>query len=436
MTSYLIRGASLLDGTSGDIAITGGVFVSPSDVAPSPGVTVIDAAGLQALPGLVDLHTHLRQPGMEQAETILSGSQSAALGGFTAVHAMANTDPVADTASVTDSVARLGTRAGYVTVRPVGAVTRGLAGVELSAMTQMARGAAGVRVFSDDGKCVADSLVMRRALEQARGLGAVIAQHAQDPHLTLGAQMNEGALSATLGLQGWPSVAEESIIARDVLLAEYVGARLHICHVSTAGSVEVVEWAKKRGISVTAEVTPHHLLLTEDLVAGYDPLFKVNPPLRTREDTVALRDAVARGVIDIVATDHAPHPTESKDCAFGDAAFGMVGLEMALRVVMNTLLTPGLLSWSDVARVMSTAPASIGSLDGYASPFTLGQPGHVTLVDPAATGVAPRGSLSSNNPYDPSALPGRVVHTFHGGVATVRDGDLVAPDDVSQGGHL
>jgi dihydroorotase len=432
MSVYLMRGAVLPDGTRADLALKDGIFVSPKDAKGAQTIT-IDAEGLVALPGLVDLHTHLRQPGMEQAETILSGSQSAALGGYTAVHAMANTNPVADTAAITDAVARLGVEAGYVTVRPVGAVTRGLAVEELASMGSMARGSGAVRVFSDDGKCVADSLVMRRALEHASALGGVIAQHAQDPRLTLEAQMNEGALSAKLGLQGWPSVAEESIIARDVLLAEYVGARLHICHLSTAGSIEVIEWAKKRGISVTAEVTPHHLLLTEDLVESYNPLFKVNPPLRRREDTMALRDAVARGVIDIVATDHAPHPSESKDCAFGEAAFGMVGLEMALPVVIETLVNPGLLSWADVARVMSSTPAAIGSLAGYDNPLAVGAPAHLTLIDPSAPAVSPRGSLSTNDPYPAGTLPGRVVHTFHGGVMTVHHGDLVAPEDLVRG---
>ncbi len=435
MTSYLISGAELPSGARGDLAISDGCFVDPKDVSGKKGTVVVDASGLVALPGLVDLHTHLRQPGQEQAETILSGSQSAALGGFTAVHAMANTDPVADTPGITDAVARMGREAGYVTVRPVGAITKGLAGQELSAMAAMASGSGAVRVFSDDGKCVHDSLVMRRALEQAKALDAVVAQHAQDPRLTVDAQMNEGALSSRLGLTGWPAVAEESIIARDVLLAEYVGARLHVCHLSTAGSVDVIRWAKKRGISVTAEVTPHHLLLTEDLVAGFDPLFKVNPPLRTTEDTIALRGALAEGVIDIVATDHAPHPSESKECAFGEAAFGMLGLEMALPVVIETLVKPGLMSWSDVARVLSSAPAAIGSLSGYDAPLAVGSQAHLTLVDASAVSLSPRGSLSSNNPYPENALPGRVMFTFHHGVATVAGGELVAAHVVSAGRH-
>lgn len=371
MTGYLVTNVSLPDGSSGDLGISDGVFVEPKSIAGVRGTVGVDGSGLVALPGFVDLHTHLRQPGSEQAETILSGSQSAALGGFTAVHAMANTDPVADNPGVTVAVARMGREAGYVTVRPVGAITKGLAGEELSAMSAMAAGSGAVRVFSDDGKCVHDSWVMRRALEHAKALGAVIAQHAQDPRLTVDAQMNEGALSARLGMVGWPAVAEESIIARDVLLAEHVGARLHICHLSTAGSVDVIRWAKKRGIAVTAEVTPHHLLLTEDLVSGFDPLFKVNPPLRTTEDTLALREALAEGIIDIVATDHAPHLSESKECAFGEAAFGMLGLEMALPVVLHTMVNSGLMGWSDVARVLSSAPAAIGSLGGYDVPLTV-----------------------------------------------------------------
>jgi dihydroorotase len=434
MTSYLISGSQLPDGRFADLAIRDGRFVDPKELAGTKGTVLVDGTGLVALPGLVDLHTHLRQPGLEHAETIISGSQSAALGGFTAVHAMANTDPVADTPGVTDAVARMGQEAGYVTVRPVGAITKGLAGEELSAMAAMAAGTGAVRVFSDDGKCVHDSLVMRRALEQAKALGAVVAQHAQDPRLTQDAQMNEGALSSRLGLVGWPAVAEESIIARDVLLAEYVGARLHVCHLSTAGSVDVIRWAKKRGIAVTAEVTPHHLLLTEDRVAGFDPIFKVNPPLRTSEDTLALREALAEGIIDIVATDHAPHPSESKECAFGEAAFGMLGLEMALPVVIGTLVEPGLMGWSDVARVLSTTPAAIGSLAGYDTPLALGSEAHLTLVDPSARAVTPRGSLSSNNPYPEDTLPGRVMFTFHHGVATVSSGELVDAHVVAAGG--
>ena len=425
MTEIVIAGSSLLGQKARDLVIVDGVFRAKSSGSIAKNATVIDASGLVALPGLVDLHTHLRQPGGEQAETVLSGSRSAALGGFTAVHAMANTSPVADTAERVAQVRQWGVDAGYVDVRPVGAVTTGLEGETLAPLAAMAGSRAQVRVFSDDGKCVHDAHLMRRALEHARDLDAVVAQHAQEPRLTEGAQMNEGALAARLGLQGWPAVAEESIIARDVLLAESVGARLHVCHVSTAGSIEVVKWAKARGIQVTAEVTPHHLLLTEDLVESFDPLYKVNPPLRRTEDTLALREAVASGVIDIVATDHAPHPSEAKDCSFPEGAFGMLGLESALAVVITTLVKPGLIEWSDVARIMSTQPAHIGRVEGYGKPFGAGEPAHVTLVDPDVPAQEPHGSLSKNNPYRDQSLTGRVVHTFYQGVQTVHEGRVV-----------
>ena len=421
----MVKGAAILGGKRADIAMSGGFFVDPSELAGKRKARVVDATGLVALPGLVDLHTHLRQPGGEQAETILSGSRAAALGGFTAVHAMANTNPVSDTPELVTQVWQWGVAAGYVDVRPVGAVTQGLAGERLAPLGSMARSRPQVRVFSDDGKCVHDSALMKRALEQARSLDAVIAQHAQDPRLTEGAQMNDGPLAASLGLEGWPAVAEESIIARDVLLAESVGARLHVCHLSTAGSVEVVRWAKARGISVTAEVTPHHLLLTEERVVSFDPLFKVNPPLRREEDTLALREAVASGVIDIVATDHAPHPSESKDCSFPEGAFGMVGLESALAVVLTTLVEPGLVTFQDVARIMSVAPASIGRVAGYEKPLGLGSPAHLTLVDPTALAREPHGSLSRNNPYRGEELKGRVVHTFYAGTQTVDNSGIV-----------
>ena len=431
MTSYLIQGASLLGAKAADLGVLGGAFVDASEVAGLKKTRVIDATGLVALPGLVDLHTHVRQPGGEQAETVRTGSRAAALGGYTAVHAMANTSPISDTAELVSAVARWGAEAGYVEVRPVGAVTKGLEGQELAPLGAMARSAAQVRVFSDDGKCVHDSSLMRRALQQARSLDAVIAQHAQDPGLTEGAQMNDGPLAAALGLAGWPAVAEESIIARDVLLAESVGARLHVCHVSTAGSIEVIRWAKARGISVTAEVTPHHLLLTEELVSTFDPLFKVNPPLRRQEDVLALREAVASGVIDIVATDHAPHPSEVKDCSFPEGAFGMLGLETALPVVLSTLVNPGMVSLKDVARFMSTTPAAIGRLEGYSSPFALGEPAHITLVDHTTEASEPRGSLSHNNPYRGRDLEGRVVHTMYRGILTVTDGELVERPEVN-----
>ena len=434
--SILITGATLPDGTTTDLLIDKGVIAERGTGLSAAKATTIDAAGLQALPGLVDLHTHLREPGFEQSETVLTGSRAAAAGGFTAVHAMANTSPVQDTAGVVEQVASLGAQHGYVTVRPVGAVTVGLGGERLSEIGAMAQSRAAVRVFSDDGRCVDDALLMRRALEYVRTFGGVIAQHAQEPRLTEGAQMNEGVVSAELGLAGWPSVAEEAIIARDVLLAEAAGARLHVCHVSTAGSVDIVRWAKARGIAVTAEVTPHHLLLTDEAARRYDARFKVNPPLRRDEDVHAVREALADGTIDIVATDHAPHPLESKECAWQEASFGMVGLESALSVVQQAVVDGGQLSWADVARVLSGTPAAIGLLDGYDAPFAVGSPAHVTLYDPAATSVFAVEHLhgkSVNSPYLGRELPGRVVATIHGGVPTVLDAVLREAEEVARG---
>ena len=434
MSALVVRGATLADGTTTDILVRDGLVAELGSGLSDAAARVIDADGLIALPGLVDLHTHLREPGFEQSETVLTGSRAAAIGGFTAVHAMANTSPVSDTAGVVEQVQRLGDAAGYVTVRPVGAVTVGLEGKQLSEIGAMAASRARVRVFSDDGKCVSDALLMRRALEYVTTFGGVIAQHAQEPRLTEGAQMNEGTLSGELGLAGWPAVAEESIIARDVLLAQHVGARLHVCHVSTAGSVEVVRWAKARGIRVTAEVTPHHLLLTEQLAATYDSRYKVNPPLRGEEDVLALRAALADGTIDIVATDHAPHPVESKDCEWEAAAFGMVGLESALSVVQAAMVDTGMLGWADVARVMSRVPAEIGLLPGYEFGVAVGAPAEFTLVDPSASrvfGVADLRGKGTNTPYLATTLPGRVVATVHAGYATVLDGELVAAEDIA-----
>ncbi|GAA1754658.1 dihydroorotase [Agromyces humatus] len=422
---HLITGATLPTGERADILLDGGIIAEVGTIADAAGATVFDADGLIALPGLVDLHTHLREPGYEQSETVLTGTQAAAAGGFTAVFAMANTFPVADTAGVVEQETSLGKAAGYATVQPIGAVTVGLKGAELAELGAMARSRANVRVFSDDGFCVSDPLLMRRALEYVKAFDGVIAQHAQEPRLTEGAQMNEGALSGELGLTGWPAVAEESIIARDVLLAEHVGSRLHVCHVSTAGSVEVIRWAKARGIDVTAEVTPHHLLLTEDLVSDYDPRFKVNPPLRRTEDTLALRAALADGTIDIVATDHAPHPVEAKQSEWDAAANGMVGLESALSVVHAAVVETGHMSWADVARVMSQAPARIGRLRGHGEAIAVGAAPELTLYDPAAASVFDLDRLagrSINSPYLGRSLPGRVVATFHAGYSTLANG--------------
>ena len=424
---YLVRGAQLSDGTTTDLLLADGVITGAGTRLSDAGATVIDADGLIALPGLVDLHTHLREPGYEQSETVLTGSQAAAIGGFTTVFAMANTSPVQDTAGVVEQVLALGESAGYVTVQPIGAVTVGLAGERLAELGAMAASRANVRVFSDDGFCVSDPLLMRRALEYVKAFDGVVAQHSQEPRLTVGAQMNEGALSSELGLTGWPAVAEESIIARDVLLAEHVGSRLHVCHLSTAGAVDVVRWAKARGINVTAEVTPHHLLLTEELVAGYDARYKVNPPLRRREDVEALRQGLADGTIDIIATDHAPHPVEAKDCEWDAAANGMVGLESALSVAHAAVVETGFLDWKDLVRVMSTTPARIGRIQGQGQQLTVGAPAELTLYDPSARRVFGRSNLIGkgvNSPYLEMSLPGQVLATFHRGYATVLDGVL------------
>jgi len=392
---------------------------------------VVDGTGLVALPGLVDLHTHLREPGREDAETVETGSRAAALGGFTAVHAMANTDPVADTAGVVEQVWRLGRHAGLVDVVPVGAVTVGLGGERLAELGAMADSAARVRVFSDDGHCVADPALMRRALEYVKALDGVVAQHAEEPRLTVGAQMNEGERSARLGLAGWPAAAEEAVIARDVLLAGHVGARLHVCHVSTAGSVDILRWAKSRGVLVTAEVTPHHLLLTDECAEGYDPVFKVNPPLRTDADVAALRAGLADGTIDAVATDHAPHAVEDKESEWAAARPGMLGLEQALAIVVQTMVEPGLLDWRGVADRMSVRPAAIGRLsdrgiESHGRPLAVGEPANLLLLDPAHRSVVDPAALASrsrNSPYAGRELPGRVVATFLRGVPTVLDGE-------------
>jgi dihydroorotase len=428
VTTYLLQNVAVLGGEPTDLLLRDGVVAELGPGLSTDGAEVLDATGLVALPGLVDLHTHLREPGREDAETVLTGTQAAAMGGFTAVHAMANTEPVADTAGVVEQVWRLGREAGYCDVHPVGAVTVGLGGKQLAELGAMADSAARVRVFSDDGHCVDDAVLMRRALEYVKAFDGVVAQHAQEPRLTEGAQMNEGELSGRLGLTGWPAVAEEAIIARDCLLAAHVGSRLHVCHVSTAGSVEIVRQAKERGWDVTAEACPHHLLLTDELAATYDPIYKVNPPLRTREDVEALRAGLADGTIDVVATDHAPHPHEDKDCEWAAAAFGMLGLETALSIVQETMVDPGLLDWAGVAERMSVAPARIGRLEGQGRPLAVGEPANVVLYDPAVRRTVEAGasaSLSRNTPYAGMELPGRVVATFLRGRATVLDGQLV-----------
>ncbi len=442
---FLIRGAAVLGKERTDLLLQDGFIAEIGSGLDAGSAVVIDADGLVALPGMVDPHTHLREPGREDAETVETGSRAAALGGYTAVHAMANSSPVADTAGVVEQVFSLGREAGWVDVRPVGAVTVGLAGKQLAELGAMADSRARVRIFSDDGICVSDPVIMRRALEYVKAFDGVIAQHAQEPRLTEGAQMNEGKVSAVLGLAGWPAVAEESIIARDVLLAQHVGSRLHICHVSTAGSVELIRWAKARGIKVTAEVTPHHLWLTEELVRSYNPVYKVNPPLRAEEDVLALRAALADGTIDVIGTDHAPHPSEAKDCEWAQAAMGMTGLETALSVVQHTMIESGLLDWAGFARVTSSTPANIGRLADQGRPLQVGEPANLVLVDPAARWTVDPQAMATkgrNSPFSGRELPGAVIATFFRGHPTVLDGKLNTPNrsagpaaDAARGGQ-
>jgi len=423
---FTITNARLLDGSVVDVSVANGVISEIGNGLNSG--KKIDAAKNLLIPGLVDLHTHLREPGREDSETVATGSMAAAKGGFTAISAMANTFPVADTAGVVEQVYRLGQEAGFCDVFPIGAVTQGLAGKTLAELGAMANSKARVRIFSDDGKCVSDPLLMRRALEYVKTFNGIIAQHAQEPALTVDSQMNEGIVSSKLGLVGWPAVAEEAIIARDILLAEHVGSRLHICHLTTAGGVDLVRFAKSRGISVTAEVTPHHLLLTDDLVSNYDPVFKVNPPLRTERDVLALRKGLADGTIDIVGTDHAPHPTEDKDCEWQSAAFGMVGLETALSVVVKAMIDTNLMSWTDLVERMSIAPAKIAGYSGHGEQIKVGSRANLTLIDTDANWIVDRNRLASkskNTPFEGMKLPAQVVHTFLNGKQVLKDGVIV-----------
>ena len=412
-----INNAKLTDNSLVDLEINNGVI---SKLTKSTGKQTdgIDATGKLLLPGLVDLHTHLREPGREDSETVLTGSQAAVAGGYTAISSMANTNPVADTAGVVEQIYRLGKEAGLCDVNPIGAVTKGLNGEQLAELGAMADSIAGVRIFSDDGKCVSDPLIMRRALEYVKTFNGIIAQHAQEPRLTINAQMNEGSVSARIGLPGWPAIAEEAIIARDILLAEHVQSRLHICHLTTAGGVELVRWAKQRGIQVTAEVTPHHLLLTDDLVENYDPIYKVNPPLRTQKDVMALREGLAEGIIDIVATDHAPHPAEDKDCEWQAAAFGMVGLETAFSVVVKTMIESKLMSWTDLVDRMSVKPAQIAGYKQQGQRIAENKPANLILVDTDGSWQVDRKNLKSkskNTPFEGMNLPSVISDVIYNG---------------------
>jgi dihydroorotase len=424
--TILIKGGSILGDSTVDILIRDGKVAEIAPAITSSADEIIEATGCVVLPGFVDLHTHLREPGRENSETIATGSLAAARGGYVAVSAMANTLPVADSAAIVEQVSAIGKSVGLVDVFPIGAVTKGLAGHELADLGSMAHSTARVRVFSDDGSCVSDPLLMRRALEYVKQFDGVIAQHAQDPRLTEGSQMNEGVVASTLGLKGWPAVAEESIIARDILLANMVGARLHICHVTTRGGVEIIRWAKAQGMKVTAEVTPHHLLLTDETAESYDPIYKVNPPLRTAIDVEALRAAVVDGTIDIIGTDHAPHPVESKECEWQNAAFGMVGLETAFPILFTTLIKTGRITWQRAVEVMSSTPAAIAGYQNHGRPIAVGEPAHIAVINPTATMVVDRAQLASkskNTPFHGMEFEGTVVATVFNGHLTHKVGN-------------
>jgi len=427
----LLRAGRLVDPASGhdgvaDVLLDGAVVAEVGPGLEAAGAKEVDCGGLVVCPGFVDLHVHLREPGREDAETIETGSRAAALGGYTAVCPMPNTDPVADNAGVVEMVAARGREVGLVDVFPVGAVTLGQRGVELAELGAMARSAAGVDCFSDDGHPIREARLLRLALEYARAFDAVVADHAEDASLTDGAQMHEGEVSAMLGLAGWPAAAEEMVVARDLLLAELTGGRLHLCHLSTGGAVELVRAAKARGVRVTAEAAPHHFTLTDDAVRSYDPVFKVNPPLREKADVEAVRQGLADGTIDAVATDHAPHAREDKEVEWSAAPPGMLGLQTALGLALAELVGPGYLELPAAIERLTAGPARCRRLPGHGGPVTPGAPANLTVLDPAAHWTVDRARLASrarNTPFHGRELTGRVVHTLLRGAFTVRDGE-------------
>ncbi|ERS56279.1 MULTISPECIES: dihydroorotase [unclassified Corynebacterium] len=409
------------EGEPTNVLVRGGVIDAIGPEVQADGAETIDGGGNVLLPGLVDMHVHLREPGREDTETIESGSKAAAKGGFTAVFTMANTTPVTDQPIIAESVWAKSQALGLCDVHPVGSITKGLEGKSLTEFGMMARSDAKVRMFSDDGKCVQNPQLMRRALEYAKGMDVLLAQHAEDDRMTGGSSAHEGENAARLGLRGWPRVAEESIVARDALLARDYGNRVHICHASTQGTVELLQWAKEHDIPLTAEVTPHHLLMTDDKLRTYDGLFRVNPPLREQRDTQALRQALLDGTIDCVATDHAPHGSEDKCVEFENARPGMLGLESSLAVIAKLFVETGLADWRFIARVMSERPAEITRLPGHGRPLEVGEPANLTIVDPQHHWVSDSAQLASksqNNPYAGEEFGARVTHTILRGSVT------------------
>lgn len=425
-TDVLVR-----DGIIADIAAAGSL--TPGAGTVDEDAEVLDLSGQVLLPGLVDMHVHLREPGREDTETIASGSAAAARGGFTAVFTMANTAPVTDTPAIAEMMWMKGQQTNLCDVHPVGSITTGLKGEDLTEFGMMAASEAKVRMFSDDGKCVDNPQIMRRAVEYAKGLDVLLAQHCEEPRLTEGAVAHEGETAARLGLRGWPRVAEESIVIRDALLARDYGGRLHICHASTEGTVELLRWAKDHDIPLTAEVTPHHLVLTDEKLETYDGNYRVNPPLREHADTLALRAALIDGTVDCVATDHAPHGSEEKCCEFDHARPGMLGLETSLALIARLLVTdvpegqePQ--DWRFVAKVMSERPAEILRLPGHGRPVAVGEPANLCVVDTGRRWTAhgkDLASKASNTPYEGEQMPVKVSTTLLRGRVTCRDGEVV-----------
>jgi dihydroorotase len=433
MDRVLFRGARVVDPAArtdavADVLVSGGVVEDVgTGIAPS-GAEVVDVAGAVLAPGLVDLHVHLREPGREDEETIASGSAAAALGGFTLVQAMPNTDPVCDNAAVAEKVWGRGRAVGLVDVLPAGAITRALEGKVLTPVGELARSAARVRMVTDDGRGVQDTRLLRRAMEYAKGFDVILAEHCEDDALAAGGQMNEGEMSSVLGLRGIPAEAEEIPVARDIALARLTGARLHLLHVSTAGSVEMVRRAKAAGIRVTAEATPHHATLTDGELASYDTNCKVNPPLRTAADVEAIRAGLADGTIDAIASDHAPHAVEEKEAEFEVAPFGLIGLETALAVVLTDLVGPGVIPLARAVHLMSTGPARLAGLDGHGGPVVPGARANLVVFDPSARWVVDVrrfASQSRNTPWAGKGLSGKVLHTVYDGRWVVRDGELL-----------
>jgi len=424
--NLLIQGGTVIDAGGSrraDVVVRDGVIAEVGEKLTAAGATVLEADGCIVSPGFVDLHTHLREPGGEDAETIETGARAGALGGYTALVAMPNTNPPIDTAAVVEQVLRVG-RAAPCDVYPSACITKARAGEELAPLGELH--GLGVRIFTDDGTCVADAGLMRRALEYARALpGAVLAQHCEDPQLARGGHMNEGSMSSWLGVPGMPAEAESVVVARDIALAGLTGGRVHFLHLSTAASIELVRAAKAKGLAVTAEAAPHHFTLTDALCCGYDPLFKVNPPLRTDDDVKAVKEGLADGTIDAIATDHAPHPAQEKEKAFDEAPPGMLGLETALALTLTELVIPGLIDLPRALALLSWQPARLAGIAGHGGPIAPGRPAQLAVFDPEAVWeVDPTrlASRSRNTPYAGRKLTGKVRHTVLAGEPVVIDG--------------